>query len=100
MENTCSREMTTIFIHVALASLTGISKVQCAGQFFQSTKDNLHLKKEEPVLTTEVFKCSREKTCTTLARDVKSPGKDSESNGATFSITKTKGSSLICFHYG
>ena len=74
MENTCSREMVAIFMHVALASLTGISKVQCADQFFQITKDNLHLKKEEPVLTTDVFKCSREKTCTTLAHDVKSSG--------------------------
>ena len=56
MESTCSREMAAIFVHIALASLTGIRKVQCADEFCQITKDNLHLKKEEPVLTTNVFK--------------------------------------------
>ena len=83
--------MIHFLVYLPLVFLTGSGKVQCAGQFFQITKDNRHMKMEEPVLTADVFECGREKACTTLIRNVKSTGDDVEASKAAFTIRKTTG---------
>ena len=83
--------MKSFMTYLAIVFLTGTSRVQCDGQFFQITKDNLPMTLDKPVLTTDVFECSREKACKTLVRYVKSKGEDVEVNKVAFSITKSTG---------
>ena len=82
--------MTYIVSYVLILALTRDISVVCTGQFFEITKDVKTMEAGKPFLTSDVFECSGQKTCTTYTRTATSNG-SADSRNVISSMSKTKG---------
>ena len=83
-------------IFLALLMMITFEKMQCAGQFFQIKKNDLPSSLQGPLLSSDVFDCDRQKSCTTLLRSSKANAGVVDIKSAVFAISKTTG--LSSFH--
>ena len=86
--------MTCTFSYIVILALTRDICVVCVGQFFKIAKDSITMETGQPFLSTDVFECSGQKTCTTFTRTANSNGVDDHRN-VVFSMSKTKGLTTI-----
>ena len=90
--------MVSTLNYIFITALTRDFYVVCVGQFFEIAKDDKTMEVGKPFLTSDVFDCSGNKTCTTYTRTANSNGV-ADSRNVVFSMSKTKGFSMATLSY-
>ena len=85
-----SYKMVSTLNYIFIIALTRDFYVVCVGQFFEIAKDDKITEAGKPFLTSDVFECSGQKTCTTYIRTANSNG-NLDPRNVVFSMSKTKG---------
>ena len=74
-----------------IINLLAVSYVSCIGQFFEITKDNLPLKKDQLFLSNDDFECGKKDSCKTIARKATSQGSNDDDGEVVFAMKKVNG---------
>ena len=83
--------MTLWLPKILIINLLAIIYVSCIGQFFEITKDNLPLTKNQLILSMDDFECGKKGSCKTVARKGRPQESNEVNSDVVFAMKKVNG---------
>lgn len=91
MQRTFAHETMHSIIYYITVVLTRFLFAECKGTFFKVEVDNFPANKGVPVLNSNIFDCSRQKSCSRIVQMRGSSEEGENSKRAVFALSKTEG---------
>ena len=89
--NLIFQNMTSFLSYILLFLLNKFAHAEYNGHFFKTTADGLHEIKEQPIITYNIFDCSRQKSCATVVPNVKPNEEDDKFISTDVALKKVYG---------